>query len=103
VAITDDKGILKLLKQDGTLTYKEIAYRLHKTVNPIHSRIRSLENSGYIKKYRADIDHKKVGKGLICYTQVRLKQHSKEGLNAYKTEVVKSLRSYGMLPPYRPV
>jgi Lrp/AsnC family leucine-responsive transcriptional regulator len=84
-----DKGILKLLEQDGTLTHKEIAYRLHKTVNPIHARIRNLENSGYIKKYRADVDHKKVGKGLICYTQVQLKQHSKESLNAYKTEVVK--------------
>ena len=84
-----DKGILKLLEQDGTLTHKEIAYRLHKTVNPIHARIRNLENGGYIKKYRADVDHKKVGKGLICYTQVHLKQHSKESLNAYKAEVVK--------------
>jgi Lrp/AsnC family leucine-responsive transcriptional regulator len=45
-----DRGILKLLEQDGTLTHKEIAYRLHKTVNPIHARIRSLEKDGYIKK-----------------------------------------------------
>src|SRR5476649_213502 len=84
-----DKGILKLLEQDGTLTHKEIAHRLHKTINPIHARIRNLENTGYIKKYRAEVDHKMIGKGLIYYTQVRLKQHSKESLNAYKTEVVK--------------
>lgn len=84
-----DKGILKLLEQDGKLTHKEIAYQLRKTVNPIHARVRQLEKSGYIKKYRAEVDHKKVGKGLICYTQVQLKQHSKDSLNAYKTEVVK--------------
>ncbi|TSJ36596.1 Lrp/AsnC family transcriptional regulator [Mucilaginibacter corticis] len=84
-----DQGILKLLEQDCTLTHKEIAFRLHKSVNAIHTRIRSLENTGYIKRYRAEVDHKKVGKGLICYVQVQLKQHSKESLAAYRSEVVK--------------
>jgi len=84
-----DQGILKLLEQDGMLTHKEVAFRLHKSVNPIHARIRNLENNGYIKRYRAEVDHKKVGKGLICYVQVQLKQHSKESLAAYRAEVVK--------------
>lgn len=84
-----DRSILRLLEQDGTLTQKTIAHRLHKTVNPIHARIRRLEQEGYIKGYTALVDHKKIGKSLICYTQVQLKQHSRESLYAYKEAVAK--------------
>jgi len=84
-----DIGILKLLEQKGNLMHKEIAYLLHKTVTPIHARIRNLQANGFIKRYTVIVDHKKVGKGLISYTQVQLKQHSRQSLKAYMAEVVK--------------
>ncbi len=84
-----DLGILKLLQSDARLTHKEIAYRLHKTVTPIHVRIKRLQKDGYIKKYTAIIDPKKIGKGLIAYTQVQLKVHSQENLIDFQSEVIK--------------
>jgi DNA-binding Lrp family transcriptional regulator len=84
-----DLGILKLLQSDARLTHKEIAYRLHKTVTPIHARIKRLQKDGYIKKYTAIIDPKKIGKGLIAYTQVQLKVHSQENLIDFQSEVIK--------------
>jgi len=84
-----DFGILALLQQDCRITHKEIAHRLHKSVTPIHIRIQRLEEEGYIKRYTVIVDHKKIGRGLIAYTQVQIKQHSQESLSAFQTEVVK--------------
>ncbi|WP_431209605.1 Lrp/AsnC family transcriptional regulator [Puia sp. P3] len=45
-----DLQILRLLQQDASLTNKEIAFKLHKSVATIHERIRRLKEQGYIKK-----------------------------------------------------
>jgi DNA-binding Lrp family transcriptional regulator len=84
-----DLGILNLLQQDSRLTHKEIAFRLHKTITPIHARVKRLQEEGYIKRYTAIIDHKKIGRSLIAFTQVQLKEHSQERLMAFMNEAVK--------------
>lgn len=84
-----DLGILDLLQKDARITHKEIAYLLHKSVTPIHMRIKRLQDEGYIKNYTVILDHKKIGRGLIAYTQVLMKQHSQESLAAFREEVVK--------------
>ena len=85
----EDLVILNLLQQDARITHKEIGNKLHKSVTPIHVRVKRLEEEGYIKKYVALVDPVKVGRGLIAYTQVQLKEHSQEALAAFQREVVK--------------
>lgn len=84
-----DTGILRLLQQDARLTHKEIGEKLHKSITPIHARIKRLQEEGYIKRYAAILDPKKIGRGLIAYTQVQLKQHSQESLLNFQDEVIK--------------
>jgi len=84
-----DIGILSLLQDDARLTHKEIAHRLHKTITPIHVRVRRLQDEGYIRKYTALVDPKKIGRGLIGYIQVQLVKHSEESLTAFMQEAVK--------------
>ncbi|MBC7398835.1 MAG: Lrp/AsnC family transcriptional regulator [Mucilaginibacter sp.] len=84
-----DTGILRLLQQDARLTHKEIGERLHKSITPIHARIKRLQEEGYIKRYAAILDPKKIGRGLIAYTQVQLKEHSQETLLGFNNEVIK--------------
>jgi Lrp/AsnC family leucine-responsive transcriptional regulator len=84
-----DMGILQLLQQDARLTHKELAHRLHKSVTPIHIRVRRLQEQGYIKRYTAILDAAKIGRGMIAYTQVQIKEHSQERLMAFQQEVVK--------------
>lgn len=84
-----DLGILNLLQKDALMFHKDIALHLHKSVTAIHTRIRRLEEGGYIKRYTAIIDHKKIGRGLIAYTQVQIRQHSQESLSAFQNEVIK--------------
>ena len=84
-----DMGILKLLEKDARLTHKEIAHSLNLSITPIHARIRKLQDEGYIQRYTAIINHKMVGRGLIAYTQVHLKEHSQESLKAFMEASVK--------------
>jgi DNA-binding Lrp family transcriptional regulator len=84
-----DLGILQLLQNDARLSHKELAYKLNKSVTPIHVRIRRLQKDGYIKRYATILDPKKIGRGLIAFTQVQLKEHSQDTLLAFQREVVK--------------
>jgi Lrp/AsnC family leucine-responsive transcriptional regulator len=84
-----DTGILQLLQQDARLSHKELAYKLNRSVTPIHVRVRRLQEEGYIKHYTAIVNPKKVGINLIAYTQVQLKEHSQEKLKGFQAEVVK--------------
>lgn len=73
-----DLDILRALQENGKLTTKELADRVHLTTSPVHERQKRLEELGYIKKYVAVLDPKKLGCGMIVLCNVRLKQHSKE-------------------------
>jgi Lrp/AsnC family leucine-responsive transcriptional regulator len=84
-----DIGILNLLQKDATITHKAIAHILNISPTPVHVRVKRLEDEGYIKRYVAIIDHKKVNRGLIAYTQVQVKPHAEENLIAFLDEVIK--------------
>jgi Lrp/AsnC family leucine-responsive transcriptional regulator len=84
-----DKNILNLLQQDCRLTLKEIAHRLHKSLTPVHVRVKRLQDEGYIKRYAALLNPKKIQRGLIAFTQVQVRPHSQETLQNFKLEVVK--------------
>lgn len=73
-----DLMILRALQENGKLTTKELAERVNLTTSPVHERQKRLEDLGYIKRYVAELDAKKLGNGMIVLCNVRLKQHSKE-------------------------
>ena len=84
-----DKEILKLMQQDATLTNKELAFKLNKSIATIHERIRKLKQQGYIKRIVAILDRKKIDKGLIAFSQVLLKEHTADTLVSFEKEVAK--------------
>lgn len=84
-----DQRLLKILQEDATLSNKELASKLHKSVAAIHERVKKLKTAGYIKKTVAILDRHKVGIGLISFSQVFLKAHTFEVLNEFENEVAK--------------
>jgi len=84
-----DRKILQLLQNDARLSTKQLALQLHRSLTPIHVRVRRLQEEGYIKRYTVILDPKKIGLQLIAYTQVQLKEHSQNALLAFQHEVVK--------------
>jgi len=84
-----DYRILNLLQRDAQLPHKAIAREVGLSANSVNVRIKRLVAEGYIKKYVALVDHKKIGRGLLAYTQVQVKPHTEENLSAFLEEVVK--------------
>ena len=82
-----DKKILKMLQGDGKLTSKELASHLNLSITPVYERVKRLELMGYIEKYVAVINKHKVGKGLIVFCNVSLKEHAKEALKRFEKDV----------------
>lgn len=83
-----DLGILDLLRKNGRLTNKEIGERLNKTATPIFKRIKRLEEQGFIKGYVAVLDYDKIGQGLLAFTHVQVKDHTKEGLQKFIDQAI---------------
>ena len=84
-----DIALLRLLQVDASLTHKEIAFKLHKSVATVHERARRLKEKGYIKKVVAVLDGEKVGAGLIAFSHVILNDHTKETLDKFEQAVTK--------------
>lgn len=84
-----DLEILKHLQKDATLTNKELAYSLNKSIATIHERIRRLKDQGYIKRIVAILDRKKIDRNLIAFSQVLLKEHTAATLIEFENEVAK--------------
>ncbi|WP_184545619.1 Lrp/AsnC family transcriptional regulator [Mucilaginibacter sp. FT3.2] len=83
-----DISILKLLQENARLTNQEIADKLHKTASPIYRRIKRLEEEGFIKKYVAVLDAKKIERSLIAFTHIQLKDHSQDSLRNFEKAII---------------
>lgn len=61
-----DIKIIKELRKDSRLSYREIARRLDIAVGTAQSRIRELEKNKIIQRYHVEIDYSKLGYGLAA-------------------------------------
>lgn len=82
-----DKRILALLQENAHFTNKEIAARLSITTTPVYERIKRMEEQGYIQRYTALVDGKKLGFTLVAYCNVQLKEHAQDYLRQFESEV----------------
>lgn len=83
-----DLKLLEILQSNGKLTTKEIAQQVHLSPTPVYERIRRLERDGVIKKYVALIEAEKVGKGLIVFCDITLKEHTKDIGHQFVQEIM---------------
>jgi Lrp/AsnC family leucine-responsive transcriptional regulator len=84
-----DLQILQLLQHDARLTNKEIASKIGKSVSPVHDRVKRLQNEGFIQRYVAVLDKRKIDKSLTAYTNVQLKEHAEKMMLLFEREVIK--------------
>jgi len=86
-----DIRILQLLQHDSRITTKEMSDKLGKSVTAIHERIKRMEESGVVQRYVALLNRDLIGKNLIAFTTVQLKEHSQAALRGFEKESVKFL------------
>jgi len=75
--VTDVK-ILEILQGNAMISVKEMAGKLSLTTTPIYERIKKLEKSGIIKKYVALLDADLLGKSILVFMNITIKDHHSE-------------------------
>jgi Lrp/AsnC family leucine-responsive transcriptional regulator len=65
-----DLAILNELQNDGRLSNTELSARVGLSTAPCWRRVRALEEGGYIKGYRAEIDRHKIGLGVLAFVRL---------------------------------
>lgn len=70
--------ILRTLQHNARLTTKELAAEVHLSTTPVFERQKRLERQGYIKKYIAILDAKKLNQGFVVYCNVKLRRMNRD-------------------------
>lgn len=86
----DDKdiAILKALQTDSSISNVELARRVELSPPAVHSRIKRLEQDGYIQQYPALLNRERMGFDMLCFIQVNLQLHQSETVQAFREAIV---------------
>ncbi len=79
-----DRKILAELQADGRMTNVELAKRVGISAPPCLRRVRTLEESGYIRGYHADVDARELGFEVQVFASVGLQSQAESDLNAFE-------------------
>jgi len=84
-----DRKILGELARNGRISIAELSRRVNLTKTPCQTRIKRLEQAGYITGYRAVIDQQRLGLAHIAFVEVKLSDTRKAALEAFNAAVRK--------------
>jgi DNA-binding Lrp family transcriptional regulator len=79
-----DRRILAELQADGRMTNVELAKRVGISAPPCLRRVRTLEETGFINGYHADIDARELGFEVQVFAMVRLRNQAEQDLAAFE-------------------
>ncbi|RLK11289.1 Lrp/AsnC family transcriptional regulator [Ruegeria conchae] len=79
-----DRKILAELQADGRMTNVELAKRVGISAPPCLRRVRTLEDSGYIHGYHADVNARELGFEVQVFAMVGLESQAESELSAFE-------------------
>ncbi|SHF16344.1 transcriptional regulator, AsnC family [Litoreibacter ascidiaceicola] len=79
-----DRKILSELQADGRMTNVELAKRVGISAPPCLRRVRTLEESGYIRGYHADVEARALGFEVKVFAMVGLQSQAEADLSAFE-------------------
>ncbi|PIU21718.1 MAG: AsnC family transcriptional regulator [Candidatus Diapherotrites archaeon CG08_land_8_20_14_0_20_34_12] len=88
-----DRLILDVLKENSSLSHREIAKKTHIPLTTVHNRIKKMQKEKLIKKYTIQLDSEKLGLGLAAYIMVTVNQHI-AGKKISQQEIAKLIKKF---------
>lgn len=82
-----DLRILEELEVNGRLPIVELAARINLTNTPCSERVKRLERSGYIRKYKAVLDFERLDLGHLTVVQLSLAATGDSSLDRFNRAV----------------
>ncbi len=82
-----DRKLLRALQVDGHLSVQELGERVGLSASACHRRVKSLEERGVIKGYRAVLNAEALGFSMLFFIEVGLVNQSEPTLVAFESAV----------------
>ena len=79
-----ERLILKFLQRNGRASTQELSEEVGLSPSPCWRRMKRLEEDGYILRYAAILDSKKLGLNAFAHVQVSLIDHSEATIRAFQ-------------------
>ena len=78
-----DKIILKALQENARISNADLARRAELSPSAILTRVKRLEEQGYISEYAARLNHQQMGYDMLCFVGVSLQRHEFERVSEF--------------------
>lgn len=82
-----DLKILAQLQKSGRITNVELADAVGLSASPCLTRVKRLEQAGYITGYGAQINLQKLGEYLTVFTEVTLHDHRRQDFSRFESRM----------------
>lgn len=82
-----DARILAALQENGRLTNQELADTVGLSASPCWRRVKQMEEAGVIAGYRALVDRRKVGLGVMAFVRVKIDSHSEAEARKFEDDI----------------
>jgi len=82
-----DRKILRAMQEAGRLSVSDLSEQVGLSKTPCLTRLRRLEEQGYIRRYKAVLDPAKIRQDYVTYVQVKLSATTRRHLNAFSDAV----------------
>jgi DNA-binding Lrp family transcriptional regulator len=82
-----DVAILRELQGDARLTNIELASRIGLSAAPTWRRVKRLEEQGVITGYRAEVDRRKIGLGVLAFVRIDAERNNAQATRALEAAI----------------
>ncbi len=83
-----DIAILQLLQKNGRIRNLDLAQQINLSPPATHTRVKRLEEYGYIRDYVALLDWASMGFDMICFIQINLQTHQPEVVDNFRNKII---------------
>ena len=84
-----DRRILAVLQKEGRITNADLSERVNLSPSACHRRVQQLEEAGFIDKYVALLNTRKMGKPTTVFVEITLQSQAEDLLDAFEREVAR--------------
>ena len=82
-----DANILRELQGNARLSMADLATKVGLSTSPCWRRVKRLEECGLIAGYKADIDRRSLGWGVLVFVNVTMEDNSEKGARTFEKAV----------------
>ena len=84
-----DQHILRILQEEGRISFTELGERVGLSTTPCTERVRRLERDGVITGYHARLDPQQVGAGLLVFVEISLAYKSGDIFEGFRNAALR--------------